>query len=158
MWKERSRKWSEEKVSSSKATVPTMFGATVSKFVRTVEYPRLATIWGRKLLTLARGTPNDRLIIAQTLNKRNLCCFSAETQMINVIPIHWIFKWLKRITDIETLVDDNGWICQDSRPCHGLLSLIKPGPSRRGERQPEPGEDSKTDSPSTYVNSRWYIQ
>jgi hypothetical protein len=44
-----------------------MFGATVKRFVLTVEYPRLATICGRKLLTLARGTPNDRLISAHIL-------------------------------------------------------------------------------------------
>lgn len=38
----------------------------MNRFVLTVEYPRLATIWGRKLLTLANGTPRERLIIAQT--------------------------------------------------------------------------------------------
>lgn len=43
-----------------------MFGATVNRFVLTVGYPKLATIWGRKLLTLARGTPRERLITAQT--------------------------------------------------------------------------------------------
>lgn len=69
MWMDRSRKWSEEKVSSNNATVPAILGATVNKFVRTVEYPRLATICGRKLLTLARGTPNDRLIMAHILHR-----------------------------------------------------------------------------------------
>lgn len=42
-----------------------MFGAIVYKLVLTVLYPKLATICGRKLLTLARGTPSARLINAQ---------------------------------------------------------------------------------------------
>ena len=57
-------------MSSNNATVPTIFGATVNKFVRTVEYPRLATICGRKLLTLASGTPKDKLISAHNLHRQ----------------------------------------------------------------------------------------
>lgn len=45
---------------------------TVYKFVFTVEYPRLATICGKKLFTLARGTPSDRLIHAQTQYRQSL--------------------------------------------------------------------------------------
>jgi len=54
-------------VSTSKVIAPTMFGATVNKLVLTVEYPRLATICGKKLLTLAKGTPSVKLTPAQTL-------------------------------------------------------------------------------------------
>lgn len=41
-------------------------GATVYKLVLTVEYPMLCTICGRKLFTLARGTPNEKLIAPHT--------------------------------------------------------------------------------------------
>jgi len=39
-------------MSASKVIAPTMSGATVNRLVLTVEYPRLATICGKKLLTL----------------------------------------------------------------------------------------------------------
>jgi hypothetical protein len=52
--------------------VPTMFGATVYRFVLIVEYPRLVTICGRKLFTLASGTPRDNDINNQTPYRQSL--------------------------------------------------------------------------------------
>jgi len=79
-------------VSASKVIAPTTFGATVNRLVLTVEYPRLATICGKKLLTLAKGTPSVKLTPAQTLNNDQTQSANYEGQDGTVIPIHWIFK------------------------------------------------------------------
>ena len=98
-------------MSSNNATVPTIFGATVNKFVRTVEYPRLATICGRKLLTLASGTPKDKLISAHSLRKqqRNAIpvTYSANESKgtKTCLPVHGICEWTECVANVELFID-----------------------------------------------------
>lgn len=106
-------------MSAINVSAPTIFGATVKRLVLTVEYPRLPTICGKKLLTLVRGTPNVKLTTAQTLqgSSKNAKRILGST----VIPIHRTLKGSKTVTDTQLFVNRHRRICKNPHSCD-LLS------------------------------------
>jgi hypothetical protein len=105
------------------ATVPTTFGATVKRFVLTVEYPRLATICGRKLLTLASGTPNDRLMSAHILRFTQYLFSTLMKKQGG--PICGILERTEGIANVEVFVDSDRGICKYASLGNSLFTIAK---------------------------------